>query len=85
MTPRTFRCIYAVVNVQRIKELITGGFKPFVIRMSDGRSYAVPHPEFVAVGKGVVVVIGKNDRVNTLDALHITAIAEQFSSKNGRH
>jgi len=29
---------------------------------SEGRKFDVPHPEFVAVGKGVVVVIGKNDR-----------------------
>jgi hypothetical protein len=72
------------MNVQRIKDMITGGFKPFVIHMSDGRKFDVPHPEFVAVGKGVVVVIGKNDRVNTLDALHITGIKEQLNSKSGR-
>ena len=51
-----------------------------MIRTSDGKRYDVPHPEFVAVGKGVVVVIGKNDRVNTLDALHITVVEERFSS-----
>ena len=68
------------VNVQRIRDLIAGGFEPFIIRMSDGKSYEVPHPEFVAVGQGVVVVIENNDRVNTLDPRHITAIERKFST-----
>jgi hypothetical protein len=71
------------VNVQQIKDRLTGGFTPFIIRTSDGRSYPVPHPEFVAVGRNVVVVIGRNDRVNTLDALHISGIEDQRSSANG--
>ena len=72
------------MNVQRIRDLITGGFEPFVIKTSDGQVYDVPHPEFVAIGQGVVVVIGKNDRVNTLDPLHITAVEKGFSSGNKR-
>jgi hypothetical protein len=74
----------ARVNVQRIRDLIIGGFEPFVIRMSDGRTYDVPHPEFVAVGQGVVVVIGQNDRVNTLDPFHITAVEKRFASDGDR-
>ncbi len=65
------------MDVERIREKVTNGFKPFSIGMSDGRIFAVPHPEFIAIGKNVVVVIGKNDRVTTLDALHITSIAEK--------
>ncbi len=54
------------MNIQRIRERVTKGFKPFVIHLADGRKFAVPHPEFIAVGKNVIVVIEKNDRVNTL-------------------
>jgi hypothetical protein len=67
------------MNIQRIRKLVTGGFKPFVLHMSDGRQFSVPHPEFVALGKNVVVVIGKDDMVNTLDPLHITSIEEKLA------
>ena len=43
------------MNVERIREKITNGFKPFSIAMSDGRNFTVPHPEFIAIGKNVVV------------------------------
>jgi len=33
----------------------------------------------LAVGNGVVVVIGKADRVYTIDPLHITTLEERFS------
>jgi hypothetical protein len=39
----------------------------------------VPSPDFIAVGNGVVVVIGKADRVYTIDPLHITTLEERFS------
>ncbi len=67
------------MNIQRIREMVTNGFKPFTIHVSDGRKFPVPHPEFVAVGKKVVVVIGKGDRVNTLDPLYITSIEEKLA------
>jgi hypothetical protein len=67
------------VNIERIRELVSNGFKPFTIHLSDGRKFPVPHPKFVAVGKKVVVVIGKNDRVNTLDPLHIASVEGQVA------
>ena len=32
-------------------------FKPFTLRMTDGREYFIPHPEYVAVSRRVVMVI----------------------------
>lgn len=65
------------MNIERIKErLVGGGFRPFRLCLSDGTKVAVPHPEFVATGKNVVVVVGQNDRTYTLDPLHIVAIEE---------
>ena len=50
------------------------GFKPFTIHLSDGRKFPVPHPDFLAIGNNVVVVIGDDDSVHTLDPLHITSL-----------
>ena len=32
-------------------------FKPFTLRMNDGHEYYIPHPEYVAVSRRVVMVI----------------------------
>jgi hypothetical protein len=31
-------------------------FRPFTLRLNDGREFHVPHPEFIAVSKRMVVV-----------------------------
>ena len=62
------------VNLNRIRERLENGFKPFVLELSSGRRVPVPHPDFIAIGKGVVVVLGKDDSVIHIDALHITAM-----------
>jgi hypothetical protein len=67
------------VNIQSVRAMVTGGFKPFTIHLSDGRKFPVPHPEFIAVGKKVVVVISKGDRVNTIDPIHITSIEDKLA------
>ena len=38
--------------------------------------YPFPNPDFIMVGKGIVVVMGEDDSVTTLDALHIAAIED---------
>jgi hypothetical protein len=64
------------MNLNRIRERLENGFKPFLLELSSGKRIAVPHPDFIAIGRGVVVVVGKNDSITTADALHITSIAE---------
>jgi len=64
------------MNLDRIRERLQNGFKPFALELSSGKRVVIPHPDFVALGKGVVVVIGKNDAVTTLGALHIAAIQD---------
>jgi len=32
-------------------------FRPFILRMNDGRQFYIPHPEYVAVSRRVVSVI----------------------------
>lgn len=71
------------MNLNRIRERVENGFKPFVLELSSGRRVPVPHPDFIAIGKGVVVVLGQDDSVITLDALHIAAISD-LAAKRGR-
>jgi hypothetical protein len=67
------------MNIDRIRGMVTGGFKPFTIYLSDGRKFPIPHPEFIAVGKKVVVVIAKGDRVHTIDPIHITSVEDKLA------
>ncbi len=69
------------MDMARLQPKITNGFKPFTIHLSDGCALAVPHAGFVALGKNVVVVIGKDERVNTLNPLNITSIKEKLAHK----
>ena len=62
------------MNLERIRERVQNGFKPFVLELSSGKRVPVPHPDFIAIGKGVVVVLGKDDSVTSVDALRIVAI-----------
>jgi hypothetical protein len=64
------------VNLERIRERVQNGFKPFVLELFSGKRVPVPHPDFIAIGNGVVVVLGKNDSVTSVDALHIVAIED---------
>jgi hypothetical protein len=69
------------MNLDRVRERLQNGFKPFVIEMSRGKRISVWHPEFVIVGKGTVVVMGEDDSLTTLDALHISSIEDRPTPK----
>jgi hypothetical protein len=38
-------------------------FVPFTLRMNDGRSFHIPHPEYVAVSRRTVMVIDERSEV----------------------
>jgi hypothetical protein len=69
------------MNPQIIRDRINNGFRPFVLHLSDGRHFAVPHSDFVAVGRNVVVVIGEDDVSRTIDPLHIVSAEEALSQE----
>ena len=71
-----------MLNLEPIRDRLRPPFLPFTIRMSDGRSFDVPHPDFIAVGRGVVSVIDREDVSHTLDALHIVSINELAPNQN---
>ncbi|MEY2430223.1 MAG: hypothetical protein QOJ40_3108 [Verrucomicrobiota bacterium] len=64
------------MNTEQIKVRMRGGFRPFVLYLSDGRQFKIAHPEFILVGKGVVVVLREDDLVETLDPLHIVSVED---------
>ena len=51
-------------------------FRPFVLHMSDGRKFEVAHPEFILVGKRIVVVLRDDDLAETLDPLRIASVED---------
>jgi hypothetical protein len=64
------------VNAHEIRQRLQNGFRPFTLHLTDGRHFIVPHPDFIAVGKNVVVVIGEDDASRTIDPLHIVSLEE---------
>jgi hypothetical protein len=72
------------MNLDEIRHRISGGgFHPFSLRTSDGREYAVRHPEMVLVAPRSVAVVGPDGEIVTLDALHIVAIRNFKAKANG--
>ena len=71
------------MNIASIRERLTGGFKPFSIVTSDGRAYAVPHPEFILLAPRSLAVVTGNGEITTLDPIHIVAIKDLPKRKNG--
>lgn len=69
------------MNTDKIRERLRNGFKPFVIEVSSGSRYLVPHPEFIIVGKTVVVVMSEGESVATIDPLHIVAVENVRASR----
>jgi hypothetical protein len=71
-----------MLNLQLIRDRLGPNFRPFVIHVTDGRRFNVPHPDFIALGRGVVVVVDEQDSSHTLDALHIVSINETTPEQN---
>ena len=70
------------MNIAKIRKQLSGGFRPFLIRTSDGGEFNVPRPEFIALGKSDVAVVDKGGDINILEALHIVSI-KTLKSRNG--
>ena len=59
-------------------------FEPFVIRLADGRSLQVNHPEFVAIGRRRAVVIDKDDTCIWLEPLLVVSVEWPGSPPRGK-
>ncbi|MSR60639.1 MAG: hypothetical protein EXS05_23870 [Planctomycetaceae bacterium] len=58
-------------------------FEPFVIRLADGRTLPVPHPEFVALTPRRVIVGAKDDSWSILEPLLIVSLESVPNGKGG--
>jgi hypothetical protein len=70
------------MNIDKIRKHVTGGFRPFILRTSDGCEFDVPHPEFIAVGKSDLAIVDKGGDINILEAFHIVSLKTP-KSRNG--
>lgn len=71
------------MNLDRIRERFTGEFRPFSLRTSDGREYAVMHPQELAVGPRGVVVVDRDGAFVILDAIHVVVLKDLASKRSG--
>ena len=69
------------MDLQGIREALQRQpFEPFSIRLADGRSLPVPHPEMVAIGKRRIIVVEANDSWSVVEPLLIVSL-----DYNGKH
>ncbi|MBI5772903.1 MAG: hypothetical protein HZA89_04055 [Verrucomicrobia bacterium] len=64
------------MNVEDIRKRVRGGFRPFTIHLSDGRTYDVSHPEFILIAKRSVAVVDKDGFIDSLDPIHIVSLKD---------
>ena len=64
------------MNLSVLRDALrTHPFRPFVIRVADGRAFPVPHPELVAASPRQVVHISPEDEaLSILDPLMIVSL-----------
>ncbi len=63
------------MDLQGIREALhRQPFKPFDIRLADGRSVPVRHPDFVAVGKRRIIVVEPDDSWSVVEPLLIVSL-----------
>jgi len=76
------------MDLEGVREaLLKRPFEPFSIRLADGRSLAVHHPEMVAVGKRRIIVVEPDDSWSVIEPLLIVSLdynGEQPTKKNHR-
>lgn len=65
-----------MLNLKPIRDRLEGPFSPFVIHLTDGRRFSIPHRDFIAVGKNVTSIVDRHDSTHTVDALHIVSISD---------
>jgi hypothetical protein len=65
-----------IMDSRAIRDVLHGQpFKPFTLRLADGRTLHVPHPDYVAVANRTVVVISPVDEsLSILEPLLIVSI-----------
>jgi hypothetical protein len=64
-----------IMDVQGIRDAIRREpFAPFTMRLADGRSLPVPHPEFVAVHPRRVILIAEDGSWSVIEPLMVVSL-----------
>ena len=72
------------MNLEQIRLRISqGGFHPFAVRASDGREYAVRHPEMVLIAPRSPAVVDGDGEIVTIDASQVVALKNLRPKANG--
>lgn len=69
-----------MLNLEMIRQKVHGAFRPFTLHLSDGRKFPVPHPDFILVGKNMVIINNDQDVAQYIDAFHIVSLEESGHS-----
>ena len=64
------------MNAETIREWLNRRpFEPFELRLSDGESYQVRHPENMALGKNRIAIADpETDRITHVALIHVNSI-----------
>lgn len=72
------------MNIAGVRETLhKQPFVPFVMRLADGRSLAVPHPDFVALTPRRVIVGAEDDSWSIVEPLLIVSLDSLDKGANG--
>ena len=58
---------------------------PLVVRISDGKEFPVPHPEFVFVGRFNVAIEDEDGAFDVVDPVHIVSIRPATKKKQHKN
>ena len=69
--------------MEQIRKRVHEGPMPFVIRLSDGRQFPIPHQDFIAIGTKVILAVDDEGYGVRIDPLHIVSLDDR-PVKNGK-
>ena len=65
-----------MLNLKPIRDRLEGRCAPFVVHLSDGRRFAIPQRDCIAVGKSVISMVDRHDWTHTVDSWHLVSISD---------
>ena len=72
------------MDIQGIREALhREPFEPFSIRLADGKSLPVSHPDFIAIGSRRIVVVTEDDSWSVIEPLLIVSLDSDGGHPSG--
>jgi hypothetical protein len=64
------------MKLEEIQRRLQNGFRPFIIRTSEGKEFPVPQKEFIFLTKRSVIISDEEGFIDILDPVHISSLQE---------